>query len=228
MKMKKVIALLLAAILLVACSVMGTLAYLTSTTETVKNTFTVGDVVIYLDEKDVDESETGENLLHEGRDFENAYEGDLKLIPGCKHEKDPTVWVKEGSEEAYIRVLVTVEDLEDLVAALPEYVDSTTGVFGLHNVVEGWEDDVWEFAGVDGNVYEFRYFESVTGAADNGDEIEDYTALPALFTHIKLPGAELTNEELANLDGVEITVVAHAIQVHGFETVDDAWDAFGA
>lgn len=42
------------AVLLVAASVMGTLAYLTST-DTVKNTFTVGKVAITLDEAEVTE-----------------------------------------------------------------------------------------------------------------------------------------------------------------------------
>ena len=39
---KKTLLMSLAAVLLVAAGVFGTLAYLTSTTETVKNTFTVG------------------------------------------------------------------------------------------------------------------------------------------------------------------------------------------
>ena len=224
MKMKKVLALLLAVVLLVGCSVMGTLAYLSSQTQVAKNTFTVGDVVIYLDEKDVDNSETGgDALLNDGRDWGNEYH----LTPACKHEKDPTVWVKEGSEKSYIRMMVTVTGLDQLKRALPEYVDATTDVFGLHNVVDGWEDDVWEFVGVVGNVYEFRYYTTYTADEDNGDNVDDYEDLEPLFTHIKLPGEGLTNAELAMLEGVEIDVVAHAIQAEGFNgDADAAWDAF--
>ena len=55
-KAKKALALVLCAVLLVAGSVMGTMAYLTSKDEVV-NTFTVGKVGITLDEEDVDDDE---------------------------------------------------------------------------------------------------------------------------------------------------------------------------
>ena len=54
MKKSKAILMALCAVLLVAASVMGTLAYLTST-DTVTNTFTVGNVQIKLDEAKVNE-----------------------------------------------------------------------------------------------------------------------------------------------------------------------------
>ena len=56
MKMKtkrKALLLSLCAVLLVVASVMGTMAYLTSTSATVTNTFTVGNVGITLDEAPV-------------------------------------------------------------------------------------------------------------------------------------------------------------------------------
>ena len=73
--MKKSIALVMMAVLLVAASVMGTLAYLTST-DTVKNTFTVGKVAITLDEADVDVY--GAPIENAARVRANEY----KLIPG--------------------------------------------------------------------------------------------------------------------------------------------------
>ena len=54
-KFRRILLLLACAVLLVSLSVGATLAYLTSTTETVTNTFTVGNVAITLDELDVDE-----------------------------------------------------------------------------------------------------------------------------------------------------------------------------
>ena len=51
---KKAMLLTVCALVLVAATVMGTLAYLTSTDE-VKNTFTVGKVAITMDEAKVDE-----------------------------------------------------------------------------------------------------------------------------------------------------------------------------
>ena len=52
-KAKKVVALALCAVMLVVGSVAGTMAYLTSN-DSVTNTFTVGNVVITLDETNVD------------------------------------------------------------------------------------------------------------------------------------------------------------------------------
>ena len=54
-KAKKVLVLLLCAVLLVGASIAGTVAYLTDTDNVVENTFTVGKVVIDLDEAKVNE-----------------------------------------------------------------------------------------------------------------------------------------------------------------------------
>lgn len=244
MKMKKALALLLAAILLVACSVMGTLAYLTSTTEVAQNTFTVGDVKIYLDEKDIDNSNQGTALEFNdetyNRDQQNAY----KLIPGRVLDKDPTVWVKTDSEDSYIRMLVTVSDIQALKDAFGEgYV--VNGVFLLQNLVD-WNSSDWHYVScVEGTktvgegdeaekvtyaVYEFRYngvYSVNDNAADNkiGATGAVYEALPALFTKITVPGT-IDNNQLAMLNGVSIDVIAHAIQAEGFEDADTAWAAF--
>ena len=95
--MKKSIALVMMAVLLVAASVMGTLAYLTSK-DTVKNTFTVGKVKITLDEAKV--NEYGEADTPASRVKENTY----KLIPGHAYTKDPTVHFAAGSEAGYLFV----------------------------------------------------------------------------------------------------------------------------
>lgn len=223
-KVKKIVALLLCAALLVGASVAGTLAYLTSKTEVAKNTFAVGNVEIYLDEKDIDNSQTKygyDKLLNTGRDLYNEYKNENKLVPGCSRVKDPTVWIKDGSEESYVRMMVTVTGLDGLKAVLPEYVDN--GVFLLENLVDGWDKTKWECKSIQENVYEFRYYTTVTGGTNSAN---GYTALPALFTGIKLPGELLTNEDMDELDAVEITVEAHAIQALGFANADAAWAAF--
>lgn len=105
---KKTLLMSLAAVLLVAAGVFGTLAYLTSTTETVENTFTVGNVNIDLDEAAVDVY--GNKLEGEDRRTANEY----KLIPGYKYVKDPKVTVKSGSDKSYVYVKVvnTLGELE--------------------------------------------------------------------------------------------------------------------
>lgn len=99
-KTSKALLLSLCAVLLVTASVLGTMAYLTSQDQVV-NTFTVGNVAITLDEKDVDNSTFGEN----DRDKANAY----KLMPGHNYEKDPIVHVDANSEDCYLFVKVVNE-----------------------------------------------------------------------------------------------------------------------
>ena len=98
-KAKKVLLLALCAILLVAGSVMGTLAYLTSQ-DTVTNTFTAGNVTITMDEAKVDEY--GVEQTGEARVKTNEY----KLVPGHTYTKDPTITVGSGSEDCYIFVKI--------------------------------------------------------------------------------------------------------------------------
>ena len=94
--MKKTLTVLLALVLVIAMSVAGTMAYLTSTA-TVTNTFTVGNVTITMDETDVDDSTPNKD-----RDTANKY----KLIPGMTYTKDPIVHVASGSEDCYLFVKV--------------------------------------------------------------------------------------------------------------------------
>lgn len=83
---KKSLALVLALVLLVGGLVGGTLAWLTATTETVTNTFTVGDINIELSET------TGE---------------EYHFVPGDTLAKDPKVTVEADSESCYLFIHVT-------------------------------------------------------------------------------------------------------------------------
>ena len=99
MKKAKLLTTLAAVALIGAIGVGSTFAYLSSKTETVVNTFTVGNVVITLDEKDTDNSTPNAE-----RDQANAY---TDMIPGTSYEKDPTVHVAANSENCYVFVKVT-------------------------------------------------------------------------------------------------------------------------
>lgn len=217
---KKALVITLSAALLVAVSILGTVAYLTSQ-DTVVNTFTVGKVDIDLDEADVDEY--GVEIPSADRVKGNEY----KLVPGHTYVKDPTVTVMKGSEESYIRMLVTINNLTDIKA-----------IFGSdflpQNYVEGWDNSVWvpaglvEDASADTVTYEFRYYTTV-----DAREVAENVTLPALFTKFTLPG-EVDTEGLAKLSGedgkdtLQITVVGHAIQKDTFEDANEAWAAFEA
>ena len=95
----RVLLLSLCAVLLVVGSVWGTVAFLKSS-DSVKNTFTVGKVAITLDEAQV--NEYGLRVEGAARVKENTY----KLIPGHTYTKDPTVHFAPGSEASWLFVKV--------------------------------------------------------------------------------------------------------------------------
>lgn len=92
--MKKKLTTVLAIVLVVALSVAGTYAYLTSKTATITNTFTVGKV-------NIDLKETF-NTDADGDGTKDCWK--MQLIPGTSAVKDPTVTVKANSEKCYLFV----------------------------------------------------------------------------------------------------------------------------
>lgn len=213
-KTSKALLLSLCAVLLVTATVLGTMAYLTSQDQVV-NTFTVGSVKISLDEADVKPDGSYESN-HDARVKANDY----KLIPGHTYIKDPTVTVKKGSESSYVRMLVTLSNASELKEV---FGDS----FLPEEYVKGWDSTAWVSTGVAASdatnntvTYEFRYKDTV--AAPDADVVLD-----DLFESFTVPG-DVSNDELAKLEDMTITVVAHAIQADGFDTAEAAWTAFSA
>lgn len=94
---KRTIAVLMSVVMLMGVTIGGTIAWLTSKSDPVTNTFTVGDINIILDEKDVDDSTEDKD-----RDLDNEY----KMVPGVEYEKDPKVTVLANSEPCYVYVKV--------------------------------------------------------------------------------------------------------------------------
>lgn len=220
--MKKKLLVPVLCILMMLIGGFATWAYLTSQ-DSVTNTFTTGDVEIMLDETNVDEK----GLATEGRNSRgNAYH----LLPGMPYDKDPTVHVVNGSEDCYVRMIVTVTNIDQLEAAIPANKNPdfymADGTFKLQEMCAGtWNAEAWECVSAGDGVYEFRYKEIVRKVDAPTDGTVAYTHLPALFTTIKVPGF-VDNDHLAELEGVEILVEAHAIQEAGFKNADEAWAAF--
>lgn len=238
----KALLLTLCAVLLIAASVLGTMAYLTSSAE-VKNTFTVGKVEIKLDEAKVN----ADGIPEEGaaRVTANSY----KLMPGTTYTKDPTVTVKAGSEESYVRMKVTFNNAAALMEMLPSadnledytpeeialikkiapilfltnYTAADAGwlpeytMFGMEKTLSDPNYFVYDAAN-DTVTYIFYYPTTVT--ATDKDVV-----LPAVFTEISLP-EHVTGEQLAELNNFKITVVAEAIQAGSFADAADAWSHF--
>ena len=232
----KALLLTLCAVLLVAASVLGTMAYLTSTAK-VENTFTIGKVEIKLDETDVT-NPTGPRVTA------NSY----KLMPGTTYTKDPTVTVKAGSEESYVRMKVTFNNAAEIIALCtdPKFADDgPTGVenaYPLIRMVKFVEANAAKWDGIipdnmvdtedmlgnakyfaydktaDTLTYIFYYRETVT--APTADVV-----LPVLFDSITVP-EWVTGEQLKALNDFRITVIAEAIQAGSFANAGAAWAAF--
>ena len=242
-KTSKALLLTICAVLLVAASVMGTMAYLTST-DKVQNTFTVGKVAIKLDEAKV--GTDGTPVEGADRVKENGY----KLLPGHTYIKDPTVTVLKDSVESYVRMKVTFNNAAEIIAMCtdPEFAeDGPTGVenaFPLIRMVKFVEANAPKWDGIIPNnmvdteemlesakyfaydeesdtlTYIFYYTETVAAPDDN-------VVLPVLFDKITVP-EWVTGDQLAKLDKFEINAVAEAIQADGFANADAAWAAFDA
>lgn len=229
MKMKtkrKALLLSLCAVLLVVASVMGTMAYLTSTTGEVKNTFTVGKVAITLDETKVDENgvpvpSTDDKPV--ARTTENSY----KLIPGSTYTKDPTIHVDAASEACFIRAKVTLTNADKWIAIAAKYADNK-----VENIIKGTDDNIWWVSqpAIDTTANTVTYtfvYKNESHTDELGKRIwtkADGTDL-VLFNEIAIPG-DVTSDELKAVNDTKITVIAEAIQADGFETEAAAWTAF--
>ena len=222
MKKSKAILMALCAVLLVAASVMGTLAYLTSTDEVV-NTFTVGKVKITLDEAKVNVN--GQKLNVHGDVYAEdgsvelaarVQENDYKLMPGHEYVKDPIVHVDKNSENCYLFVKVVNEI--DTIEAAPTIADQMkangwTRVSGTSNVY-AYKDVVSAGANVD----VFKTF-TISGTVTN----DDLAGTPA----VEGPDSVITPGKPGYKDA-QIVVTAYAIQADGFSSAAEAWGTAGS
>ena len=207
--MKKKILVACLCVALAMLTIAGTtLAYLTSQ-DKVENTFTVGKVAITLDEAKVDN--LGNPLNEAGKpvdDVKDAHrqkDNSYKLMPGHEYIKDPTVHVTAKSENSWIFVEVkngisTFEAAKS--AAYTPIADQITA--------NKWT----KLEGVD-NVYYKEYTQS--------DSVTDLV----VFENFQI--ADNANENATAWNGIgdntKVTVTAYAVQMDGFDTAKDAWNA---
>ena len=204
----------LALVLVVAvASVGGTIAWLTDKTDTVTNTFTVGDINIDLYET---KYPNGTDKMVDGKVTRlTPNEWEAKLIPGSRYAKNPRVEVEAGSEDCYLFVRFEVSD--ELAALKPNKVD-----WGnlLDDEKLGWHK-LTTISGVN-NVYyrEVNHSDEVQGwDLLHGTTIDDekyghgYVDVKSAFTKTDIPSAPLT-----------LKYTAAAIQMANMDSVTDAWN----
>ena len=106
--MKKTVITIVSVVLLCACLVGTTYAWLMDKTDTITNTFTFGNIAITLAETKGDGTGTTKSF---------------KIVPGATIDKDPTVTVEEGSEACWLFVkIVETNNIFDTDKKFVEYV----------------------------------------------------------------------------------------------------------
>lgn len=193
----KALVLALCAVLLVVSTVFVTMAFLTSQTDVVTNTFTVGKVTITLDEADVDLMGVKDG---DARVKANEY----KLIPGHTYIKDPTIHVAGDSENCWLFVKVE-NGLKDIIDT--KTIEEQMKDKGWAPVAEGSNIYAYSTKQVAGsNVVVFDNF-TISGTAD----VSNYATV---------------KDDAGNITGGKtIKVTAYAIQADGFDTPAAAWAA---
>lgn len=115
--MKKKITAIFLCVALVAVAITGaSLAYFTDKTETVQNTFTVGNVKISLDETKWNPQD------------------DHTLMPGVTYAKNPTIHVDEKSQDAYVFLELDLNKYVSLInlAGVDAYKNGVGGLTGTY------------------------------------------------------------------------------------------------
>lgn len=200
MKKKSILLTLTAVVLAMAIGVGGTIAYFTSTTKDVKNTFTVGNVAITLDEAEVtyanDKWTAGSNRV-QSNTYENVY-------PGAHLPKDPTIHVAADSQDAYVAMKVVISKAADWKALAEKHASLND----LETVFAGYTEANWTKIAAteqgDNLVYVYMWEQGKVSA--NADL--------TLFTAMNIP-AELSSEEIETLDGFTVTATGYAVQAQG-------------
>lgn len=176
MKKRKMISLFAAVALIGAIGIGATLAYFTDSEEKV-NVVTMGHVDVDLDEPNYDGDENNE--------IKN-------LTPGQDVTKDPTITLKEGSENAYVRATLEVTGYENIR-------DAEGGVMNIEKLAFNISDKDW-FLGEDG----YYYYQKEMTAGDKA----------VLFDTVSIP--ENWGNEVAD-QSFKIIVKAEAIQADNFD-----------
>ena len=208
-KTSKALLLMLCAVLLVAASVLGTMAYLTST-DTVTNTFTVGKVAITLDEAKVNPDgslvyKDDGNTLADRVDA-NTYH----LLPGHTYVKDPTIHVDTKSEDCYLFVKV-----ENGIAAIETTAPG-------ESVAAQMAKNGWEAVDPAEGIYVYATGSDAKTVVSAGDSIPVFKTFTVDGTKVvNVPTGEAAPNgklDIAQYSNQKITVTAYAIQADGFES----------
>ena len=190
----KVLAAVLALVLVIGCVAGGTVAWLIDKTDKVVNTFTYGDINIDLDETDTELDKD-----------DDPNTNDYKMVPGESIIKDPKITVKKGSEAMWLFVkLEKSENFDDFM---------TYELLG--------EGSLWlPLAGEDGVYYRHITAEEVA----DSDMVIQLLKDNAVVVKQDVTKEQLNAlDKDGKLNYPTLTVTAYAVQYSGMATAADAW-----
>ena len=232
---KKIFSIVLCVAMLAIAIAGGTMAYFTDTQEQT-NTFTAGkvDIILYehkvAKDEDVKSERYGDLVATEDKtQLPQTYH----LFPGMTVDKDPTIRVEKGSENAFLAAKVTVnnvagKDVHELIGI--EYGH----MLALQNILKGGCADVgaieqkdhklngrngirvygdgtysvWQEIINNNGQYTYVFYVFVEGEKTAGEEV-------VLFEQM-LIDPEWTNEDMEIMNTLSIDVQAYAVQANGF------------
>ena len=213
MKMKKAIAMTMCAVMLVAASVMGTMAFLTGT-DKVENTFTVGKLSMTLDEARTDAYGVAPDMN------DRVHGNEYKMIPGHHYVKDPTVHMAPNSEASYVFVKVDngmkdILNTKHLTGKPDENGMAPVQYVGLSEQMRGhgWEPMYVEQNGEAVAVY----VKKVPAIGAEGQDL-------VVFDYFDI-ASNTTNAQIEAHKDAKIVVTAYAVQQDGFASAEEAWNA---
>ena len=217
----------------VAASVMGTVAYMVSASK-VSNVFTIGNVLITLNEGKVDAN----GKLLTGDKAERVDANSYHLMPGKSYDKDPKITVDPTTDACYL-FLVTRNQITDIQ-------DTTKQTMAQQMYANGWAiykdttagSRVWIYCGSSDRINK-TYGESdysytpvaVCGtdrAATAGEGVVVASQMIPIFQEFHLSN-DIPNIQIYS--GAEVTINAIGIQADSFgtigssESIDKAWAA---
>lgn len=202
----KAVVLLLAVVLLIGCTVGGTLAWLMTKTDPVVNTFSTANISITLTETwntDTDNDQTNDAWT-------------AKMVPGTDIAKDPKVTVAANSEACWLFVKVAetggIITVGETAYSLKDFISYT--------VSTGW-------TALDATSHPGVYYREVSASTsdqafyvlagtDDADFKNGYVHIPDTVTKAMM-------DQVTTENAPELTFTAYAIQREGFSTADDAW-----
>ena len=231
---KKLIALALCVVILVATILSGTVAYFTDK-EGVQNTFTSGNVEITLDEGKAT-LDTLKRVTVDKNTRVSSNQDYGTLYPAQSFTKDPKI-TNVSTEAAYIAAKVTVTDDKDTVTGnIASIIPGTTGGIDIEKLLSGGllenYDVITDKSAVESALATNDYviYQEVVGT--NGKYVFYFFAKNALaeggtitlFDTFTVP-AEWDNAQMNQLKALTIDVKAYGVQTFGFDTSLKALEA---